>query len=74
MIKIDVFVKMKVIDQENCESDRLISNIIEMCDILDIPGYVAIMDIEKAFDSFLDHDFLLNVFKKLVFVKISYTG
>ena len=45
-----------------------------MCDILDIPGYVAIMDIEKAFDSFLDHDFLLNVFKKLVFVKISYTG
>ena len=74
MIKIDVFVKMKVIDQENCESDRLISNIIEMCDILDIPGYVATMDIEKAFDSFLDHDFLLNVFKKLVFVKISYTG
>ena len=74
MIKIDVFVKMKVIDQENCESDRLISNIIEMCDILDIPGYVVTMDIEKAFDSFLDHDFLLNVFKKLVFVKISYTG
>ena len=74
MIKIDVFVKMKVIDQENCESDRLISNIIETCDILDIPGYVVTMDIEKAFDSFLDHDFLLNVFKKLVFVKISYTG
>ena len=74
MIKINVFVKMKVIDQENCESDRLISNIIETCDILDIPGYVVTMDIEKAFDSFLDHDFLLNVFKKLVFVKISYTG
>ena len=74
MIKIDVFVKMKVIDQENCESDRLISNIIETCDILDIPGYVVTMDIEKAFDSFLDHDFLLNVLKQLVFVKISYTG
>ena len=74
MIKIDVFVKMKVIDQENCESDRLISNIIEMCDILDILGYVVTMDIEKAFDSFLDHDFLLNVLKQLVFVKISYTG
>ena len=74
MIKIDVFVKMKVIDQEHFESDRLISNIIETCDILDIPGYVVTMDIEKAFDSFLDHDFLLNVFKKLVFAKISYTG
>ena len=74
MIKIDVFVKMKVIGQENCESDRLISNIIEMYDILDIPGYVVTMDIEKAFDSFLDHDFLLNALKKLVFLKISYTG
>ena len=45
-----------------------------MCDILDIPGYVVTMDIEKAFHSFLDHDFLLNVLKKLVFLKISYTG
>ena len=45
-----------------------------MCDILDIPGYVVTMDIEKAFDSFLDHDFLLNALKKLVFLKISYTG
>ena len=39
------------------ESGRLVSNVIEMCDILDIPGYLVTMDIQKAFDS-LDHDFL----------------
>ena len=43
------------------ESGRLISDVIEMCDILDISGYLVTMDIEKAFDS-LDHDFLLFVF------------
>ena len=55
------------------ESGRLISDVIEMCDILDIPGYLVTMDIEKAFDS-LDHDFLLSALKSLVLVKISYTG
>ena len=55
------------------ESGRLISDVIEMCDILDIPGYLVTMDIEKAFDS-LNHDFLLSVLKNLVLVKISYTG
>ena len=44
------------------ESGRLISDEIDMCDILDIPGYLVILDIEKAFDS-LDHDFLLSVLK-----------
>ena len=45
-----------------------------MCDVLDIPGYLVAMDIEKAFDS-LDHDFLLYFFKqKLVWVKISFVG
>ena len=44
-----------------------------MCDILDIPGYLVTMDIEKVFDS-LDHDFLLFALKNLVLVKISYTG
>ena len=39
----------------------------------DIPGYLATMDIEKAFDS-SDHDFQLIVFKNLVWVKISHTG
>ena len=36
---------------------RLVSNVIEMCDILGIPGYLVTMDIQKAFDS-LDHGFL----------------
>lgn len=44
-----------------------------MCDILDISGYVVTMDIDQASDS-IDHNFLLNVFKKLVLVKISYAG
>ena len=34
-----------------------------MCDLLDIPGYLVTMDIEKTFDS-LDHDFKLSVFLK----------
>ena len=37
-----------------------------MCDILDIPGYLVAMDIEKAVDS-LNHDSLLNVLKKFGF-------
>ena len=48
------------------ESGRLISDVIEMCDILDIPGYLVTMDIKKAFDS-LDHDFLLFALKKFGF-------
>ena len=39
------------------ESDRLISDITEMCLRIDIPRYLVTMDIEKAFNS-LDHDFL----------------
>ena len=54
------------------ESGRLISDVIEMCDILDIPGYLVTMDIERAFDP-LD-DFLLSALKNLVLEKISYTG
>ena len=48
------------------ESGRLISDIIEICDIENIPGYLVTMDLEKAFDS-LDHDFLLCVLKKFGF-------
>ena len=48
------------------ESGRLISDVIERCDILDIPGYLVTMDIEKAFDS-LDHDFLLRILEKIGF-------
>ena len=42
----------------------LISDVIEMSDILDIPDYVVTMDIQKALDS-LDHDFLLFALKKI---------
>ena len=45
---------------------RLISDVIEMCDILDISSYLVTMDTEKALDS-LDHDFLLFVLKKFGF-------
>ena len=48
-----VYVKNRCIS----ESDRLISDVIEMYDLLDIPGYLVTMDIEKAFDS-LNYDFL----------------
>ena len=48
------------------ESGRLISDVIETCDILDIPGYLVIIDIEKPFGS-LDHDFLLSALKNFGF-------
>ena len=48
------------------ESGRLISDVIEMRDILDIPGYLVTMDIEKALDS-SDQDFLLSVLVKIWF-------
>ena len=62
LIKQTTYVKNQCIS----ESRRLTSDIIEMCDILDIPGYLVTMDIERAFDS-LDHDFLLFVLKKFDF-------
>ena len=52
------------------ESGRLISDVIEMCDILDIPDYLVTMSIEKAFDS-LDHDSLLFALKKFGFAENS---
>ena len=61
---------------KNCrisESGRLISDVSEICNILDIPGYLFTIDIEKLFDS-LDHDFLLCVLKKMVLVKILFIG
>ena len=38
------------------ESGRLISDVIQVCDMLDISHNLVTMDIEKVFDS-LDHDF-----------------
>ena len=50
------------------ENGRLIFDVIEMCDILDILGYLVTMVIKKA----RDHDFLLSVFflKKKFLAKI----
>ena len=48
------------------ESGRLISDVIEMYNILDIRSYLVTVDIEKEFES-LDHDFLLSVLKKIGF-------
>ena len=47
------------------EIGNLIFDVIEICDILDIPCYLVRMDIQKAFDS-LDQDFLLFALKNLV--------
>ena len=56
------------------ESDRSISDVIKIFDLLDIPGYLVTMDVEKTFDS-LDHCFKLSIFfKKMVLVKISFIG
>ena len=48
------------------EGGRLISDIIEMSEILNLKGYIVTMDIEKAFDS-LSHTFLISVLKNFGF-------
>ena len=51
-----------------CEEGRLISDILEMADILNMEGYLLAIDIEKAFD-FVDHYFLLAIPEKYGFKK-----
>ena len=46
------------------ESGRLISDVIEITNSLDIKGLLMTVDIEKAFDS-VNHSFLICVLKKL---------
>ena len=48
------------------ESTRLISDILEISDDLNIGGYILTADIEKAFDS-MDHQFLLAALHKFGF-------
>ena len=50
------------------ESDRLISDIIEISGCSNVTGFLVTMDIEKAFDS-LDQSFLISVLKKFGFGK-----
>ena len=47
---------------------RLISEILEITDLLRIKGLLWTVDIEKAFDS-VDHQFLINVLKAFGFEK-----
>ena len=47
------------------ESGRLISDIMEICDKENMPGYL-VTELEKVFNS-LDHDFLLCASKKFGF-------
>ena len=48
------------------ESGGLISDIIEICDIEKLSGYLLIIDFEKAFDS-INHAFLIAAHKKYGF-------
>ena len=45
------------------ERDRLISDILEITNYLDIEGLLTAVDIEKSFDS-INHSFLMCVLKK----------
>ena len=48
------------------ESGRLISDVLEITNSLDIEGILMAVDIEKAFDS-INHSFLMGVLKKFGF-------
>ena len=48
------------------EGGRLISDILEVSDTLNLNGYMVTIDFEKAFDS-LNHKFLVQVLKKVGF-------
>ena len=50
------------------EGSRLISDILEVPDILYMEGYLLTIDTEKAFDS-VDHYFLLAILEKYGFKK-----
>merc|ERR1712015_50922 len=44
------------------EATRLVSDILEVTKECNVPGYMVLMDVEKAFDS-MDHGFLVEVLK-----------
>ena len=55
------------------ESGKLISDVLEITNSLDIEGLLITVDIEEAFDS-INHSFLMCVLKKLVLVVILENG
>ena len=50
------------------EGGRLISNVLEICDTLQIKDFLMTVDIEKTFDS-INHCFLIKVLEKYGFEK-----
>ena len=48
------------------ESIRLISDVLELSEKYNVPGYILTVDLEKAFDS-IDHTFLMAVLTKFGF-------
>ena len=59
-----VYVKARFISK----GGRLISDVLEICDELQIRGFLMTVDIEKAFDS-INHCFLIKVLEKYGFEK-----
>lgn len=55
------------------ENGRLVDDVIQVCDLQKITGYLFTEDFKKAFDS-LNHKFLIAVFKNTVLVRILLTG
>ena len=55
------------------EATRLIYDVLEVTKECNIPGYMVLMDVEKAFDS-MDHGFLLEVLKTFGFGEILSSG
>ena len=55
------------------ESGRLIDDVIKVCDLQKISGYLLAVDFEKAFDS-SNHKFLIAVLKNTVLVRILLAG
>ena len=49
-----------------CESGLLIDDVLKVCDMQKLSGYLLTVDFEKPFDS-LNHNFLIAVLKKYGF-------
>ena len=48
------------------EGGRLISDLLEMSEVLNKEGFLVTIDIEKAFDS-VNHNFLIAILEKIGF-------
>ena len=57
---------IKLIEKKYSEGGRLISDILEISDMLSLKGLLLTVDIQKAFDS-VNHQFLILVLKKFGF-------